>query len=217
MSGDSLAFPWARTYDADQLAAFIEDLWGAASGDNDLATLDAVEKVIAEHRPGGVVPQGCPLTEMLLAIIIEGANGVGPRATASRLGISHVTVYKRRERAYERLGVRSLGQAIAVCMAHRWIPRDALILPDLPGGSFAPGRGVQEARAARLRGQPGTWQPIGTYGSRRSAQVAASRIRTGTIAAFQPRGAYEAQPYIDDGTHTVRARYIANATQKAAS
>lgn len=45
------SFGWAARLDADQLAAFLDELSLAASGDDDLATLQTVEKVIAEWRP----------------------------------------------------------------------------------------------------------------------------------------------------------------------
>ncbi|ODA69243.1 hypothetical protein [Streptomyces sp. AVP053U2] len=44
------ALPWARLMDADDLEGFLEDLVDAASGDEDLSTLDKVESTIARWR-----------------------------------------------------------------------------------------------------------------------------------------------------------------------
>lgn len=44
------ALPWARQMDADDVEGFLADLANAASGDNDLGTLDEVESAIARWR-----------------------------------------------------------------------------------------------------------------------------------------------------------------------
>lgn len=45
------ALPWARLMDADDLEGFLADLADAASGDDDLTTLDEVEAAIGRWRP----------------------------------------------------------------------------------------------------------------------------------------------------------------------
>ena len=49
-SAYSPALPWAALMDADDLEGFLADLADAASGDDDLATLDEVESAIARWR-----------------------------------------------------------------------------------------------------------------------------------------------------------------------
>ncbi|MFJ9114422.1 hypothetical protein ACIRJO_02615 [Streptomyces sp. NPDC102394] len=221
---DHLAFPWARTYDADQLAAFIEDLWGAASGDNDLATLAAIEKVVAAHRPepDAFHEPFCPLTETQLAVLIDGVNGQLPAATARRLKLKPTSIYGHRGRAYKRLGVRTLTQAVVVCVTQGWIRRDALNLPDAPVRPF--GNQQHAEYAALMRQQPRQWKPVSSYASRGAALVVASRIRTGTMTAYLPPGAYEAEAVTTpdangEPIHRVRARYVGEParSQKAAS
>lgn len=210
----SYALGWARSFDADQLAAFIDDLWGAASGDSGLDTLDAIEKVLAEHRRVEI-PAGCPLTRTQLSIIIASANGEEPQSTARRLGIARTSVYTRRDRAFRRLGVRHMTHAIAVCMAHGWIKADDLRLPELPRRTATGHLTLHQQAAADLREDPGTWQPVTTYANRRTAQVAASRIRRGRMTPYRPSGAYEATAVTEGRTHRVDVRYVGRPTTPA--
>lgn len=225
MTAGGRAFPWARTYDADQLAAFIEDLWGAASGDNDLATLDAIEKVIADHRPEPADEAHdlfCPLTETQRAVLVAGVNGELPHATARRLQLKPTSVYGHRARAYKRLGVRTLAQAIVVCVAQGWITRDTLNLPDAPARPFGNQRHAE--CAALMQRQPRQWKAVSTYASRGAALAVASRIRTGSMTAYCPPGAFQAEAVTRVGAdgapvHRVRARYVGApaSSQEAAS
>lgn len=55
MDGYPAALPWARQMDADDLEGLLIDLSDAASGDDDLTTLTAVEAVIANWRAAAEV------------------------------------------------------------------------------------------------------------------------------------------------------------------
>ncbi len=214
------AFPWARTYDADQLAAFIEDLWGAASGDNDLATLDAIEKVIAEHRPD-LVP--CPLTAREIEILTEVANGETYASAARNLGLVTETVRSRCAIIYGRLGARCAAQAAAIAAHHGWLsglhaPEPAGRVPQLGPHAW---KTTYRERAAEMRERPGEVVEIGPYGSRPGARRGALRIRKGLIDVFRPAASFEAEAVpAGHGRWIVRARYIgtpASTAQKAAS
>lgn len=220
MAGEPLAFPWARTYDADQLAAFIEDLWGAASGDNDLATLDAIEKVIAAHRPD---PVPCPLTEREIQILTEVANGETYESAASNLGLGLETVRSRCAIIYDRLGARCAAQAAAIGAHHGWLPglhvtQPAERVPQLGPHAW---KTIYRQRAAEMRERPGDVVEIGPYGSASGARNGVWRIRDGLFTEFQPAGSFDAEAVrTDHGRWIVRARYIGtpvSPAQKAAS
>ncbi|WP_196217853.1 response regulator transcription factor [Streptomyces blattellae] len=218
---DRLAFPWARTYDADQLAAFIEDLWGAASGDDDLATLDAIEKAVTYHRPADVP---CPLSDRELEILTEVASGETRDSAARNLGISVESVRGRCPQIFARLGARNAPHAVAIAMRHGWID-DARVpeLTDLPTRIAQGPMGwhlIYQARAAEMRKQPGMTVELGPYGSQNGARGAARRIRKGQFRPFRPAGAFDArQVRTDGGQWIVRASYTATptSTEKAAS
>lgn len=220
MAGDDFAFPWARTYGPEQLAAFIEDLWGATSGANDLTTLDAIEKVIATHRPH----PDCPLTRRQLDVLTGAANGEHAWDTARRLGLRDTGVHGHRERAFRRLGVRTLSQAVAACVARGWIRGEDLRTTVPSRVRVHRGQRYRDA-AALLRRQPGAWHLVATYGTTGMARAAACRIRSATLVAFRPRGAYEAYHVTEADaagreTYTVHARYVGipdHRAQKAAS
>ncbi|MFJ2004728.1 response regulator transcription factor [Streptomyces chartreusis] len=191
MTGDRLAFEWARSYDADQLAAFIEDLWGAASGDNDLATLDAIEQAVSEHRPP---LKPCPLTDRELEILTELASGETYEGAARNLGIGRDSVRARCPNIYARLGAKNGVQAAAIAERQGWLA--GLHLPTPP---TSPGCGpiswpqIYRAQAAQLRRHPGRVAEFGPYRSRTAARRAASRIRRGVYEPFQPAGAFGAE------------------------
>lgn len=146
---DTFTFPWAREYDADQLAEFIESLWGAASGENELSTLDAIEKVIANHRPptagepqvdeslietiaqkvttevflaaAGRTLAPCPLSERELECLIELSRGAPQEGVGQALGLSVQTVKTHLRNAYQTLGAGNAARAVAVAVHHGWI------------------------------------------------------------------------------------------------
>ncbi|MFJ4365130.1 response regulator transcription factor [Streptomyces chartreusis] len=208
---DNLTFPWARSYDADQLTAFIEDLWGAASGDNDLTTLDAIEQAVTEHRPS--LPL-CPLSDRELEILTELASGETYEGAARNLGISRESVRARCPNIYARLGAKNGVQAAAIAERHGWLA--GLHLPTPPAspdcGPIAWPQ-VYRARAAQLRKHPGRVGEIGPYRSRTAARRAASRIRRGVYEPFQPAGSFDAQLVgADYGRWVVHARYVGTKT-----
>lgn len=157
---DVPAFPWAAQFEAKELAAFLEDLWGAASGDDGLATLQAVEKVIAEHRPAAAaVPQltesvvqaiaqkvtaqllpyaagngaalaPCPLSRRELECLIEVAKGESYESAGAALGLRRQTVATHVQRAFRRLRVSGAPRAVAIAVHHGWISKADLALPE---------------------------------------------------------------------------------------
>jgi DNA-binding CsgD family transcriptional regulator len=159
---DSFAFPWARDYDAARLGSFVEDLWGAASGDNSLATLDAIEKVVASHRPEvvdgpqlddsviqtiaqkvvaevflaakGGASTPCPLTKRELECLVEVARGASYEGAASALGLSRQTVSTHLRHVYQTLHAGTAARAVAVAVHHGWIsaPDLRLLAPVQP-------------------------------------------------------------------------------------
>lgn len=217
---ETFAFPWARSYDADQLAAFIEDLWGAASGDNDLATLDAIEKVIAEHRPD---PAPCPLTAREIEVLTEVANGEMYESAAEHLGLSVPTVRSHCATIYDRLGARRGAQATAIAAHHGWLP--GLHTPDpvapIPKRGPHAWKALYRERAAEMCQRPGEVVEVGPYGSRNGALSSAARISKGLMDIFRPAGSFEAEAVPINYTRWfVRARYIGmpgGTEQKAAS
>lgn len=207
MAGD-LVFPWAREYDADQLAAFLDDLWGAAGSGDDLTTLDAIEAVIAEHGPRTV---HCPLTERELNILTELASGETKVSAGRNLGLSTETVRARCQQIYARLGAKNIAHATAIAARHGWL-RDRrvsapLVEPHAPlGWSWIR---KHKQYAAALRQRPGCQLPIGPYTSLSGARDAARNIRRGEYDPYRPAGAFAAQAArADQGHFIVRARYI---------
>lgn len=218
MAGENFAFPWARTYDADQLAAFIDDLWGAASGDDDLKTLDAIEDVIAKHRPDDDTPT-CPLTPRELQIVAQVAGGETYESAARNLGMSTDSLRCRGPQIYARLGARNAAHAAAIVVHHGWvtdlhIPQTRQA-PRVLHGPMAWNRRYHDSATA-LRQRPGSELEIGPYGSRHGARGAARRIRRGTFDPFQPAGAFDAQSFPgDDGRWYVRACYLGDPDESA--
>lgn len=47
--------------------------------------------------------------------------------------------------------------------------------------------------AHRATAKPMRWTFVGKYGTKESAQVTASKVRSATIKAYTPRGAFEAR------------------------
>ncbi|WP_432169130.1 response regulator transcription factor [Streptomyces sp. 1222.5] len=207
MPAENLAFAWARTYDADQLSAFIDDLWGAASGDDDLATLDAIEAAIARHRPPS---PPCPLTARELEVLTELANGETKESAARNLGLSHETVRTRCTQIYSRLDARNVTQAVVTAALNGWLPgvRGPATPEELP---LSPGRKwvrVHKQHAAKMRKKPGQTVPIGPYRSHNGARNAARCIRQGDYQPFQPAGAFAAEHVRSGGNWIVLARFI---------
>jgi DNA-binding CsgD family transcriptional regulator len=222
MAGEPLVFPWARSYDADQLAAFIEDLWGAASGDNDLATLDAIEKVIAEHGPDVSLPP-CPLSPRELDLLTQIAEGETYESAARNLDISVHSARARVPQIYARIGAKNGAHAVAIALRHGWIadlhiPDPFEEVPRVHGPTVW--NRVYRERAAELRQAPGSQADIGPYRSRHGARGAARSIRKGLHDAFSPAGSFDASTVRAARGWIVRARYIetpVNTAQKAAS
>ncbi|MEV0525989.1 hypothetical protein AB0I66_21370 [Streptomyces sp. NPDC050439] len=71
---------------------------------------------------------------------------------------------------------------------------------------------VDHARAAaNLRKEPGTWQPVGEYRNRTSANSTATMIRTASAHSgshYRPAGSCEARLVITTDTNLVEARYM---------
>lgn len=71
---------------------------------------------------------------------------------------------------------------------------------------------VDHARAAaNLRKKPGTWQPVGEYRNRTSANSTATMIRTASAHSgshYQPAGSCEARLIITEDSALVEARYM---------
>lgn len=224
MAGEpqALAFPWARTYDADQLAAFIEDVWGAAGGGDDLATLDAMEKAVAAHRPP-TPPSPCPLSQRETEVLTLIANGETYESAGAQLGITGHTVRQYLGRVYGRLGARNAVHAAAIAARRGWLP-GLTVPPSAPAvlrRSPRVWRDLYRASAAEMRARPGEPVVIGPYGSNSGARNAVRRIRLGLLEEFQPAGAFEATPARGERDRwLVRARYLgspARTEQKAAS
>lgn len=214
---DDRAFPWAATLDADQLSAFIDDLWGAASGDDDLATLDAIEKAIAAHRPDPVPDLLCPITGREAEILSELANGLTYDRAAYAVGISRHTVRRVASTIFSKLGALNGTQAAAIAAHHGWLP--GLRLPDSPAPVAARGahtwRALYRESAARMREQPGTTVDIGPYTTLTSARVAARRINKGLLPQFSPAGSFKARhtrASDRDRRWIVAARYVGEPT-----
>jgi DNA-binding CsgD family transcriptional regulator len=219
-----LAFPWARSYDADQLGAFIEDLWGASGGDNSLATLDAIERTISAHRPQTAadeqpkppVPPPCPLNQRQLRALALLASGASYADVMRALGITENCLRSLLYRAYRELRARNATAAVAIAVHHRWLPDDALDLgipytsrPAMPRQSSPHSWKVHyRDRANEMRAHPGEWLTIGPYQSNTGLLRAVTRITGGRIDDFRPAGAFEAVPCDDEIQWFIRARYI---------
>jgi len=213
---DTLAFPWAREYDEDQLAAFIEDLWGAASGDDGLGTLDAIEKAVAAHRPAET-QRPCPLSERDVEILTQIANGETYASAGRNLGLSSESVRGRCPQMYARLGAKNAAHAAAIAAHEGWvpglrIPEPIEEIPRIVRGPHAWNR-IYRRIAAELRALPGEQLPLGPYGSRSGARGAASYIRRGLLRSFEPAGAFDASAVRGDGGKwIVLARYVGDAS-----
>ncbi|MFF9097625.1 LuxR C-terminal-related transcriptional regulator [Streptomyces sp. NPDC014802] len=201
------AFPWARNLDAEKLAAFIEDLWGAASGGDDLKALDAIEKVIAEHRP----TRACPLNAKQLKVLNLLAAGETYESAAKRLGFSATSVKNFCSEIYTRLGVRNAPHAVALGVQYGWLSDiripEAVITPVThPPRTW---REIYRKSAAQMREQPGVPVEIGPYVSISGARNAAKRMRKGLWEEFRPAGAFDAKSQrTDAGYFVIVACYV---------
>jgi DNA-binding CsgD family transcriptional regulator len=211
VAADNLAFPWAREFDADQLAAFIEDLWGAASGDNDFATLDAIEEAIAQHRPAAKI---CPLSRRELSILTELASGETKESAARNLGLSAETVRARCQQIYARLDAKNVTQAAVIAMRNGWLTgvREPALPPPVPVPLSRSWRRVHQKCAAELRKKPGQTLPIGPYMSHNGARTAASCIRRGEYQDFGPAGSFTAEVVRSHRHWIVLACYVGDST-----
>ncbi|MET9158233.1 LuxR C-terminal-related transcriptional regulator [Streptomyces parvulus] len=220
MAADSLAFPWARNLDADQLAAFIEDLWGAASGDNDLATLGAIERVIRKHTPSENKRPPCPLTPRQVSVLTELASGETQPSTAARLGLSHHTVKTITVDLCARLLAGNIAHACVIAADYGWITEQRIPRPPRTRKRRALANFTRHVeRAAALRAKPGVERIVGDYGSRNTAYRAARQISQGELKTYQP-GTFQARAYLTRGKRwVVAARYIdtPNTAERAAS
>ncbi|MFF0597836.1 LuxR C-terminal-related transcriptional regulator [Streptomyces antibioticus] len=208
MAGRRYAFPWARTLPAEQLGEFLEELWAAASGETGMATLDAVEKVIAAHRPRR---PPSPLTEREAEVLTLLAQGLTYRQTAHTLTLSLNTVRILCGRAFSKVGARGAAQAVAVAVHYGWIT--AAGLPGEPRP--APAKGTPNWQklyaqvAEQLRRDPDGFIDIGPYAQRNSTQKASRRINKGLLAPFAPAGAFHARSVRDaDRRWVLRVHYV---------
>lgn len=64
------------------------------------------------------------------------------------------------------------------------------------------------ALAADLTANPGEWARVGEYKTDASTRTTASLVRTGKLAGFAPRGAFEATARTDSGRPVVHARFV---------
>lgn len=214
-----LAFPWIRRAGAQRLAAFIDDLWGAAGSGDGIEALDAIEKVVAEYRPASArhsyerTPAGCPFTETELEFIALLAQGETQAGVARALSVSMSTVQARLKNLYDTYGFRNVTHAVTVCAHFGWLPADTFPMPK-PYTERTPQqwRRVYRQSAAELRACRHTWLSIGPYRGPAGSHRSAERIRKGFIADFRPAGSFEADPAFEDGNHIVRVRYIGEPT-----
>ncbi|MFJ8153877.1 response regulator transcription factor [Streptomyces sp. NPDC094468] len=187
-----LTFPWARSLDPEQLAAFIDDLWGAAGNGDDLATLDAIERVIAHHRRP---PEPSPLTPRETEILTHLARGETQEEAGQALGIERDTVRGRMPQIFGRLGAKNAVHAVTVATAHGWLPDVAVGTTEPPtriGAGPAAWKRIYRKRATWMRDHPGTPVEIGPYFAASGAQRAARCIRQGLFEPFQPAGQFTA-------------------------
>lgn len=200
-------FPWARSLTADQLSAFVEDLWGAAGDSDGRAALDAIERTITRYRPE-TVP--CPLSPRELHVLTLIANGRTYRVAARELGLATETVRSQCSTMYARIGARSGAHAAAIATHHGWLPRLDIPQPAPPVPQLRPveWRQIYRDSAAAMRKRPGTVVPIGPFASRLGAGNALRRIRDGK-GAFQPAGCFHAERVrTTHGQWMVHARYL---------
>lgn len=66
--------------------------------------------------------------------------------------------------------------------------------------------------AAKLRERPGRWAIVSVYSTHVSALSVAYQIRSGKLAAYRPKGAFEASARTVDGEHRVYARFVGDAS-----
>lgn len=209
MAADLRALPWAAGLDADQLAAFIDDLWGAASGEGDLKTLEAIEKVIAAHRPRGDSFRR-PISRRQVALLTQLANGESRESAARNLGLPEETVQSRCTALFDRLGVHNAAQAVAIAMSYGWLP--PLQIPErarvVRPRSVDKWRTEHKKAAAAMRSEPGTPVEIGPYTTRQGAHGAVWRIREGLIAEYRPARHFDAEALRNEiGAWVVRGTF----------
>lgn len=68
----------------------------------------------------------CPLSPALLAAVAGAAAGETGEETAARLHLSYEAVKTARQRAMSRLQARSMAHAVALVLAHGWLPSDVI-------------------------------------------------------------------------------------------
>ncbi|MFJ6730067.1 response regulator transcription factor [Streptomyces sp. NPDC091281] len=216
MAGESSTFPWARVLRAPQLAAFIDDLWGAASGDDGLATLDAVEEVIEKHRPDNFQPPylRCPLTARQLAILTEIAKGGTHETAAKALHIPVATATSRCRSIYDLLGVPNSTAAVAVAARYGWLTD--IVVPDTSRWLYRRAAKhwlvVHRQAAGEMRAKPGQPVSVGPYMTRQGATQAVRRIESAALDPYKPAGSFAAEAFRDDNSlWHVRARYLGTA------
>jgi len=232
MAGD-LVFGWARDLDAVALGRFIEDLWGAASGPNGLITLEAIEAVIAEHRPDDASPppsddtslrasvgEGIrnPLTRRQTEVLTYLSNGVPRGDIATGLGISAGSVRNCVSDVYQRLGARTEAHAVAIAQRHGWVPdpdpRQGAPVARPRGRSPEHWRAIHLEWVAQMRRQPGTSVAIGPYVSRDNTRSIIQRLITGAIDGSAP-GSFAAHPVVTGPSRVmVHGRYLGDPTTR---
>ncbi|MFI6248972.1 hypothetical protein [Streptomyces sp. NPDC051016] len=217
MSGE-LTFPWARELGDEQRSAFIDDLWGAAGTGDDLATLDAIEKVITSYRPPSirdVLP--CLLNQRQLQALTHLAAGETVAGARTLMDLSENQMGRLLQRTYAKLGAHGTTGAVAIAMRCGWLPDD---VPQLPTGDTPRRRrtsrptNAQDWRkrhresAEHMRSHPGEWQLVGPYTTRIGLDSAANDIGKGRMKPYQPAGAFEATTTTVGDAWFVRARFI---------
>lgn len=70
-------------------------------------------------------------------------------------------------------------------------------------------RADHQLAAQQARELPGQWVLVGSYGSTASAMGAASHVRSGRIAVYQPAGSFDARTELTDDGTDVHARFLA--------
>ncbi|MGW0574801.1 response regulator transcription factor [Streptomyces sp. NPDC002920] len=215
MARDAFTFPWARELTQDQRGAFLDDLWGAASGDNEMATLDAIEKAIAKHRP---VPE-CPITEREAEFLAYMADGLTYEQVAATVSRSSNSVRATYANAFAKLGARCGAQAVAIALHYGWLPN--LELPDVPARCAPKGplnwQYLHAQAADQMRKNPMSYIEVGPYASRNGAYQAARRASAGLMPEFRPAGAFEARPHRTAGVGwNLRMRYLGEASTTGA-
>ena len=212
MASDNLAFPWARALPADQLATFIDELWAAAGGDNGMATLGAIEQVIATYRP--TQPRR-PITDREAEILTLLAQGLTYDQIAHTLTVSVNTVRTSCGTIFSKIGARGGTHAVGVATHYGWITPAALPAPPTPVAARGSSSWLKlyAEVADQLRRDPCGFVDVGPYSQRNSAQLASRRINKGLLAVFAPAGTFHARPIRADGTRWVlRIRYVGSNT-----